>query len=159
MSASAKSGIQELVYKLSGFDSTKEQFISAFKQFASEEAKKYEKEFPIELYEQWARLYKLQIPPRGWPWDFKRLTNDHIYFPLAKSQGKVLTLLRISKEQGGDRRKKLFQFLNEIGTRALRMQLGRVLEMAESSKNQQEYEQKIVERFGGQERFSFEREE
>ena len=44
-SASAKSGIQELVYKLAGFNSTKEQFIRAFNQFVSDEAKKYEKEF------------------------------------------------------------------------------------------------------------------
>jgi hypothetical protein len=46
--------------------------------------------------------------------------------------------------------KKLFQFLNDIGARALRMQLGRVLEMAESSGNKNEYETKIIERFGGQ---------
>ena len=58
--------------------------------------------------------------------------------------------MRISKSKAGDRRKKLFQFLNEIGTRALRMQLGRILEMAESSKNRFEYEQKFQERFGDQ---------
>ena len=150
ISASAKSGIQELVYRLSGFDSTKEQFISAFKAFVNEEAKKYEKEFPIELYEEWARLYQLQIPVRGWPWEFKRLTNEHIYYPLAKSQGRILTLMRISKSNGGDRRKKLFQFLNDIGTRALRMQLGRILEMAESSESRLEYERKFADRFGDQ---------
>lgn len=154
-SASAKSGIQELVYKLTGFDSTKEHFINAFKQFVNDEAKKYEKEFPIELYEQWARLYDLTIPDRGWPWEFKHLTIKHIYIPLVKSNGKILTLLRASKEQGGDRRKKLFQFLNEIGARALRMQLGRVLEMAESSKTKEQYERKVIERFGGQEELPF----
>lgn len=150
ISASAKSGIQELVYKLAGFDSTKEQFVHAFKRFVNDEAKKYEKEFPIELYEQWARLYSLVIPERGWPWDFRRLTLKHVYYPLAKSNGKLLTLLKEAKENGGDNRKKLFQFLNEVGTRALRMQLGRILEMAESSKTKTEYENKIVERFGGQ---------
>lgn len=150
LSASAKSGIQELVYKLSGFDSTKEHFIQAFKQFVSEEAKKYEKEFPLELYEEWARIYKLNIPDRGWPWEFKHLTVKHIYAPLAKSDGKLLSLLRITKEQGGDKKAKLFQFLNEVGTRALRMQLGRVLEMAESSSDKTVYENKVAERFGGQ---------
>ena len=69
-SASAKSGIQELVYKLAGFNSTKEQFIRAFNQFVSDEAKKYEKEFPAELYLEWARLYDLKLPDRGWPWEF-----------------------------------------------------------------------------------------
>jgi hypothetical protein len=49
-----------------------------------------------------------------------------------------------------DRAKKLFQFLNEIGARALRIQLGRVLEMAESSPDKFTYENKIAERFGGQ---------
>jgi hypothetical protein len=44
----------------------------------------------------------------------------------------------------------LFQFLNEIGARALRSQLGRMLEMAESSPDKFTYENKIAERFGGQ---------
>lgn len=153
--ASAKSGIQELVYKLTGFDSTKEQFIEAFKRFISDEAKKYEKEFPIELYIEWARLYTIELPDRGRPWVFKTLTVKHVYFPLAKSNGKLLTLLREAKGKDGDNRKKLFQFLNEVGTRALRMQLGRLLEMAESSKSKIEYENKIVERFGGQYGFDF----
>ena len=53
------------------------------------------------------------------------------------------------KANAGDRQKKLFQFLNKIGARSLRIQLGRVLEMAELSKSLEEYEAKIVERFGG----------
>ena len=63
--------------------------------------------------------------------------------------------LRETKASDGDRKKKLFQFLNEVGTRALRMQLGRVLEMAESSKSKLEYENKIIERFGGQSEMDF----
>jgi hypothetical protein len=55
-------------------------------------------------------------------------------------------LLRAHKANGGDRAKKLFQFLNEIGARALRMHLGRVFEMAESSSDKATYEQKINER-------------
>jgi hypothetical protein len=66
-------------------------------------------------------------------------------------------LLRANKAQGGDRRKKLFQFLNEIGARALRMQLGRILEMAESSRDKAEYEMKIALRFGDQIEMVFER--
>ena len=45
-------------------------------------------------------------------------------------------------------RQKAIQFLNEIGARGLRMHLGRVLEMAESSPDKAAYEQKINERFG-----------
>jgi hypothetical protein len=40
--------------------------------------------------------------------------------------------------------------LNEIGARALRIQLGRVLEMAESSPDKFVYENKAAERLGGQ---------
>ena len=86
---------------------------------------------------------------------FKYLTVNHVYYPLANSDGKLLVLLRALKAKGGDSAKKLFQFLNNIGARALRMQLGRVLEMAQSSPNSAAYERRIVERFGGQKSFEF----
>jgi|ERR1700733_5893328 len=89
------------------------------------------------------------------PWHFKYLTVNHIYRPLAESNGKVLELLRALKAKGGDQKAKLFQFLNKIGARALRIQLGRVLEMAESSPDKQAYERRIIERFGGQKEFEF----
>lgn len=148
--ASARLGIKQLVYALAGYNPTTEEVIAAFKLYVLEEAKKYEPEFPNELYMQWHRLYDLMVPDRGKPWYFKYLTVNHVYYPLAKSNGHLLTLLRALKARGGDRQKKLFQFLNDIGARALRMQLGRVLEMAESSSDKQTYERKIVERFGGQ---------
>lgn len=147
LSASAKSGIQNLVYKIAGYDSTKEEVIAAFRAFVQDEARKYEKEFPPELYLAWARLYSITPPVRGRSWKHRHLTVDHIYHPLAKSNGKLLALLRESKESTGGV-KKLFQFLNEVGTRALRIHLGRVLEMAESSKDAADYESKIEERFG-----------
>lgn len=150
LSASAKAGIKGLVYALSGYDVTREEVIAAFKSYVQEEAKKYEREFPSELYDQWYRLYNIEEFERGRPWEFKHLTVKHIYYPLAKSNGKILELLRANKATGEDRKKKLFQFLNEVGARALRMQIGRVLEMSESSKTRVEYENKIVERFGGQ---------
>jgi hypothetical protein len=124
--------------------------IAAFKLYVQEEAKKYEPEFPSELYTEWYRLYGIPVPERGKPWHFKYLTVNHIYVPLAQSSGKILELLRAHKASGGDRAKKLFQFLNDIGARALRMHLGRVLEMAESSSDRYTYERKITQRFGGQ---------
>jgi hypothetical protein len=99
---------------------------------------------------QWHRLYDIPVPVRGKPWHFKYLTVHHIYHPLAKSKGKLYELLKALKARDGDRQKKLFQFLNEIGARALRMHLGRVLEMAESAPAKEEYEKKIVQRFGNQ---------
>lgn len=148
--ASARLGIKGLVYSIAGYNPSTQEVINAFKLYVLEEAKKYEAEFPNELYLEWHRLYNLAIPDRGKPWQFKHLTVKHIYYPLAKSNGKILSLLRVQKAKGGDRQKKLFQFLNDIGARALRIQLGRVLEMAESSKTQVEYERKINDRFGDQ---------
>jgi hypothetical protein len=148
--ASAKSGIQGLVYRLAGYNPTAEEVISAFKLYVQEEARKYEPEFPSELYMQWHRLYKIPVPERGKPWHFKYLTVRHIYHPLAQSSGKILELLKALKAKEGDRQKKLFQFLNDIGAKALRIHLGRVLEMAESSQDRYTYERKIVQRFGGQ---------
>ncbi len=155
LSAAAKSGIKGLVYALAGYSPSTDEVIAAFKLYVQQEARKYEPEFPSELYAQWHRLYDIPVPERGKPWHFKYLTVRHIYHPLARSSGKILTLLRALKTKGGDRQKKLFQFLNEIGARALRMHLGRVLEMAESSPNRYEYEHKIVERFGGQHELDF----
>jgi hypothetical protein len=115
----------------SGYNPSTEEVIAAFKLYIQEEARKYEPEFPSELYAQWHRLYNIPVPVRGKPWHFKYLTVRHIYHPLAQSSGKLYALLKALKAKDGDRAKKLFQFLNEIGARALRMHLGRVLEMAE----------------------------
>jgi len=156
ISASAKSGIRDLVYALAGYDQTSDQVIQAFKIYVLEEAKKYEKEFPPQLYAAWQKLY--QIPPiqgRGKPWQFMHLTVNHIYVPLANSNGKILELLRALKASGGDRRTKLFQFLNDVGARALRTQIGRVWEMADDSSTRTEYEARITRRFGGQQEFDF----
>lgn len=155
VSASAKGGIKGLVYALAGYNPTAQEVIDAFKAYVQEEAKKYEREFPNELYLQWHRLYDIPIPERGKPWHFKNLTVKHIYYPLAKSNGKLYELLKALKAKEGDRQKKLFQFLNDIGARALRMQLGRVLEMSESSADRWVYEAKIRERFGGQQELNF----
>jgi hypothetical protein len=146
--ASAKNGIRQLVYALAGYNPTAEEVITAFKLYVQEEARKYEPEFPNELYMQWHRLYDISVPDRGKPWHFKYLTVNHIYYPLAQSSGKILALLRANKARGGDRAKKLFQFLNEIGARALSRHLGRVQEMAEDSADKWEYEGRIARRFG-----------
>jgi hypothetical protein len=148
--ASAKSGIRNFVYAMAGYSPSTDEVIAAFKLYVQEEARKYEAEFPSDLYLAWHRLYDIPVPVRGKPWQFKHLTVKHIYFPLAKSNGKVLELLRALKASGGDQKKKLFQFLNLLGARALRIHIGRVLEMADSSQTRAAYENRIVERFGGQ---------
>jgi hypothetical protein len=107
------------------------------------------------LYAQWYRLYEIPTLERGKPWHFKYLTVNHIYYPLAQSSGKIYELLKANKARGGDRAKKLFQFLNEIGARALGRHIGRVQEMAESSPDKESYERRVRERFGEQREFEF----
>lgn len=153
MNASAKSGIRQLIYALAGYSPSTDEVISAFKLYVQEEARKYEAEFPNELYAEWHRLYQIPVPDRGKPWQFRHLTIKHIYFPLADSNGSVLKLMRALKAQDGSQKTKLFQFLNTIGARALRIHLGRVLEMSESSATAEEYEKKIAARFGRQASF------
>src|SRR5207249_1749243 len=99
LNASAKSGIKGLVYALAGYNPTAQEVIAAFKTYIQEEAKKYEKEFPNELYEQWHRLYRIPVPVVGKPWNFKHLTVKHIYYPLAQSKGKILQLIRALKSR------------------------------------------------------------
>lgn len=149
LGASAKQGIRDLVYALAGYSQTAEEVIKAFQLYIKQEAKKYEQEFPPELYLAWHRLYEIPIPLRGKPWLFKELTLRHVYIPLAKSEGKILELLRDAKAKDeNERRRKLFQFLSDVGTRALRLHIGRLTEMAESSKKKFEYESKVAQRFG-----------
>jgi hypothetical protein len=150
LSASAKAGIKGLVYALAGYDPTREEVIEAFKYYVREEAREYEKEFPAQLYGEWYRLYKLQKPARGRPWKAKHLTIDHIYHPLARSSGKVYALAQANRAASEDREKKVHQFLSEVGVKALRMQLGQTLGIAQISDTREQYEANIEKAFGVQ---------
>ena len=153
--ASAKAGIQGLVYALAGYDRTKEEVIAAYKMYVAAEAREYEREFSPELYEQWYRLYGLVKPERGRPWEFRYLTIDHIYKPLARSNGKVFTLAKSSKLEHGEKGDKIHQFLSEIGVKALRTQVGKILGIATVSDSREEYEKYISEKVFGQQTLPF----
>lgn len=153
--ASAKAGIQGLVYALAGYDRTKEEVIAAYKMYVAAEAREYEREFSPELYEQWYRLYGLAKPERGRPWEFRYLTIDHIYKPLAKSNGKVFSLAKTSKQANGEKGDKIHQFLSEIGVKALRTQVGKITGIAIVSDNREEYEKYIAEKVYGQQSLPF----
>lgn len=150
LAASAKAGIQGLVYALAGYDRTKEDVIEAYKMYVKDEAREYEREFSPELYEQWYRLYGLAKPERGRPWEFRYLTIDHIYRPLAKSNGKVFELAKASKAENGEKSNKIHQFLSEVGVKALRTQVGVTLGIATVSENREQYERFINEKVFGQ---------
>lgn len=149
-SASAKNGIRQLVYALAGYNPTAEEVIAAFKLYVREEAREYEREFPEQLYAEWYRLYKLAKPEKNRPWKFKHLTLEHIYQPLAKSNGKVLQLTQAARAAGKERWKRLHQFLSDVGVKALRTQLGQTLGIAQVSDTAEQYEANIQRVFGGQ---------
>jgi hypothetical protein len=150
LNASAKAGIKGLVYALAGYDATREETIAAFKFFVQQEARDYEKEFPNQLYAEWYRLYNLPRPERNKPWKFMHLTIDQVYRPLARSNGKILQLTRDQRENSKKRYKKLFQFLSEIGVKALRTHLGQLLGIARISATQEQYEKHFRTLFGEQ---------
>lgn len=155
LNASAKAGIKGLVYALSGYDVTKEEVIAAFKIFVRDEAREYEKEFPDQLYEQWYRLYKLPKPERNKPWKFKHLTVDHVYYPLARSNGKIHELTVAQRTNSNEKWKKLHQFLADVGVKALRTHLGQLLGIAQISRDQTEYEKHVETVFGVQKSLDF----
>jgi hypothetical protein len=150
LSASAKAGIRDLVYALAGYDATRQEVIEAFKFYVREEAREYEKEFPDQLYAEWYRLYQLPKPLKNKPWKFKHLTVEHVYEPLAKSNGKIYELTQALRAASNERWKKLHQFLSEIGVKALRTQLGQTLGIAQVSDTAEQYETNIQRAFGAQ---------
>jgi P63C domain len=150
LGASAKLGIRDLVYALAGYSPATDEVIAAFKLYVQQEAREYEKEFPDQLYAEWYRLYKLPKPQKNKPWKFKHLTIEHVYRPVAKSNGKVLELTRALRAASNERWKRLHQFLSAIGVKALRTQLGQTLGIAQISETAEQYEAYIERAFGDQ---------
>lgn len=149
LNASAKLGIQNLAYALSGYDVTRQQIIESFKLFVQQEAREYEKEFPDQLYQEWYRIYQLPKPERNRPWKFMHLTNGHVYYPLAKSRGKLQQLIITQRDDSSQaKQKRLHQFLSEVGVKALRQHLGQLLGIAQLSDNKEQYESNVKKVFG-----------
>lgn len=138
------------MYALAGYDATRQEIIEAFKFFVRDEAREYEKEFPDQLYDEWYRLYQLPKPEKNKPWKLKHLTVNHVYTPLARSNGKILQLTRAQKASSADRRSKLHQFLSEIGVKALRTHLGQLLGIAQVSEDRASYKRHVEKIFGVQ---------
>lgn len=155
LNASAKAGIKGLVYALAGYDASREEVIAAFKFYVRQEAREYEKEFPDQLYAQWYRLYELPKPERNHPWKFKHLTVNHVYAPLAKSNGTIHELVKAERAANGKPWNKLHQFLAEVGVKALRTHLGQLLGIAQVSRDKDEYERHVNNVFGDQLTFDF----
>lgn len=76
------------------------------------------------------------------------ITNMQIYTPLAKSKGKILEQIRASRDENGKQSDKLHLFLSEIGVKALRQHIGKLLGVAAMSETREEYEKGIEKVFG-----------
>ncbi|MDU4288315.1 P63C domain-containing protein [Mixta calida] len=140
VNSAAKVGITNVAYAVAGFKPEVQQVIDLFKAFVREEARQYEKEFPNELYEAWYKIYQLNKPDRGRPFLFKKLTIEQIYKPLAKSEGKILDLAKSSKDEFGKPGDKIHQFLSEVGVKALKQHIGKVLAVATLFEEKEAYE-------------------
>ena len=75
---------------------------------------------------------------------------QHVYHPLAKSNGKILELTRIQRDKSVQRWRKLHQFLSDIGVKTLRTHLGQLLGIAQISRSDREYEKHFQTIFGEQ---------
>jgi hypothetical protein len=69
----------------------------------------------------------------------------------------ILELTKAQRASSGDeRRKRLHQFLSDIGVKALRQHLGQLLGIAQVSQNEAEYEKHVRRIFGVQYEMEFE---
>jgi hypothetical protein len=78
-----------------------------------------------------------------------------VYFPLARSESKIHELTVAHKAASGDRKKRLHQFLSEVGAKVLRTHLGQLLGIAQVSKDQHEYERHVKNIFGTNQQYEF----
>lgn len=141
MNASAKSGIRGVAYAVSGYEPAAQAVIEAFKMYVREEARAWEKEFPDELYYEWYRLYELKKPEKGGhPGNFRWFTERHIYETLAKSEGKILDIAKENREENGKRGDKIHMFLSDVGVKALRRHIGKIIGMASMCETKEQYE-------------------
>lgn len=144
VTASMKAGLKGLGYAIAGYRPEVQEVIDSFKAFVREGARQYEREFPDELYEAWYRIYQLNKPDRGRPFLFSKLTNEQIYMPLARSHGVILDLAKKNKDESGKSGLKIHQFLSEVGVKALKQQIGKVLAVSELFEERDTYESALA---------------
>ena len=157
--ASAKGGIVFLGDKLAGYDAGRQEYIELYKQFIREEAAKYEPEFSNEFYDLFYRLYGLEKGKyKNHPQFFAGLTRKYVYQPLANSNGAILENLDAKNPiiYKGGRKYKMFQFLEDVGVKALRSHLGQIIGIGKVSSNNAEFKKNFTKAFGNQIELDFE---
>jgi hypothetical protein len=145
----AKVGIIALVDEATGFikDKKRYEYRQLFKEFISEYARPWEKEFPDEFFDMVYDLYGAQrIKGKNHPQYFGNFIRKYVYRPLARSNGEILSLLddknpKVKNKEGKEyRKKRLHQFLNELGLRSFRSHLNQLIGIGKASSNKRTFE-------------------
>lgn len=154
-----KLGWKSLGWAVAGYKPHEEEVIRSFQQYLVEEnTRQYSKEFPVELYIEWSNLYGFPLKVgRNNHIKCRWLTIQHVYEPLLRSNGRLLSMLRKAKlDDPEGKHKKLFQYLNdELGMPAIRKHLTQLQTIAEVADNLEEYEKNFNKLFGIQLQFDF----
>jgi len=155
--ALATIGITALVDEATGYikDKKKSEYIDLFKQFVANEAKEWQKEFPEPFFDMVYKIYgKTRTTSKGQhPQYFGYFIRKYVYQPLAGSDGVILEMLEeknpkvITKSGTKIRKKKLFQFLEDIGTDTLRRHIWRLIGIGDASESKAEFERKFAKVF------------
>lgn len=142
-------GITALIDEATGFikDKQRYEYTKLFKEFILEYAAPYEKEFPDEFFDMVYDLYGVQrIKGKNHPQYFAHFIRKYVYRPLAGSNGEILKLLDeknpVIKTKKGKayRKKKLFQFLNDLGKRPFRSHLNQLIGIGKASSNKRNFD-------------------
>jgi P63C domain len=149
----AKVGIIALIDEATGYikDKGKEEYREFYKQFVREEARQYEKEFPDQLFDVIYELYHITRKHKNkHPQFFGHFIRKYIYKPLANSNGAVLEMIDEKNPvvyTSGGRKYKIFQFLEEIGTSALRSQIWQVIGIGNATRSKQSFDKAFAKAF------------
>jgi hypothetical protein len=155
--AFARVGITALIDEATGYikDKKKAEYIELFKQFVADAAKEWQKEFPDPFFDMVYKVYgKSRLAAKNQhPQYFGYFIKKYVYQPLAGSDGVILEMLeeknpKVVNSAGNKvRKKKLFQFLEGVGTDALRQHIWRLIGIGEASETKAEFERKFAKVF------------
>lgn len=153
--SAAKIGIIALVDEATGYlDSIKDEYRKLFERFVKNELSEWEAHFPNKFFSMIYRLYglKRQAPDTTkHPQFFGHFIRKFVYFPLANSNGAILSELEKRNPvvyAGGGRKYKFFQYLSdEIGVDAFKQHLWQVVGIGESSPDKASFERSFYRAF------------
>jgi hypothetical protein len=145
--SAAKVGIVALIDEATGFikDKWKEEYRELFREYIRNEYRKWEPEFPNQLFDMIYSIYKLPRKHKNkHPQFFGRFIRKYIYTPLLNSKGAILEMLEEKNPVvyvGGGRRYKLFQFLeDEVGMPALRAHIWQIVGIGNAARTKEGFE-------------------